>query len=140
MALSTSTLITDTQATLAAAFPELAVELFPDQPANYRLNHPTGALLLAYPGSTLDSPMLMGRVEQARTIRIGITLVLRNLWGDDGAAGMLDRLRDALIGWRHSSECEPVYAVNDRLLQHDGGLWWYAAEFGCVTRLILPIR
>ena len=140
MALSTPALITDTQATLAAAFPELAVELFPDQPANYRLNHPTGALLLAYPGSALGAPMLMGRVEQVRTIRIGITLVLRNLWGDDGAAAMLDRLRDALVGWRPSSDCEPVYAVSDRLLQHDGALWWYAAEFACVTRLILPIR
>ena len=140
MALSTSTLITDTQATLAAAFPELAVELFPDQPANYRLNHPTGALLLAYPGSTLDSPMLMGRVEQARTIRIGITLVLRQLWGPDGAPAMLDRLRTALVGWRPSSECEPLYAISDRFLHQDAGLWWYAAEFACVTRQILPIR
>lgn len=140
MALSTPALITDTQATLAAAFPELAVELFPDQPANYRLNHPTGALLLAYPGSALGAPMLMGRVEQVRTIRIGITLVLRNLWGDDGAAAMLDRLRDALVGWRPSSECEPLYAISDRFLHQDAGLWWYAAEFACVTRQILPIR
>ena len=140
MALSTPSLIDDTQATLAAAFPELAVELFPDQPANYRLNHPTGALLLAYPGSTLEAPMLIGRVEQVRTIRLGITLVLRNLWGDDGAAAMLDRLREALTGWRPSSDCEPIFAVNDRLLQHDGALWWYTAEFGCVTRQILPIR
>ena len=140
MAIATDTLIGDTQATLKATFPELSVELFPARPEDYRLNHPTGALLLAYPGSALGAPMLMGRVEQVRTIRIGITLVLRNLWGDDGAAAMLDRLRDALVGWRPSSDCEPVYAVTDRLLQHDGGLWWYAAEFACVTRQILPIR
>jgi hypothetical protein len=83
--------------------------------------------------------MLMGRVEQVRTVRIGLTLVTRQLWGDDGAATLLDRLRAALVGWR-PDDCEPVYAVGDRLLQEDAGLWWYAAEFACNTRLIVPIH
>jgi len=140
MAIATDTLIGDTQATLKATFPELSVELFPDRPEDYRLNHPTGALLIAYPGSSSGAPQMMGRVEQQRTIRIGITLVLRQLWGPDGAPAIMDRLRAALVGWRPSSECEPVYAIGDRFLSQDVGIWRYAAEFSCVTRQILPIR
>ena len=140
MAIATDTLIGDAQATLKASFPELAVELFPARPEDYRLNHPTGALLIAYPGSGSGAPQMMGRVEQQRTIRIGITMILRQLWGPDGAPAMLDRLRAALVGWRPSSECGPIYVINDRFLHQDAGVWWYTAEFACVTRQILPIR
>lgn len=140
MTIATDTLIRDTQATLKATFPELFVELFPGRPEGYRLNHPTGALLIAYPGSSSGAPQMMGRVEQQRTIRIGITMILRQLWGPDGAPAMLDRLRAALVGWRPSSECGPIYVINDRFLHQDAGVWWYTAEFACVTRQILPIR
>lgn len=137
--IATQDLIDQTLARLATALPELEVALYPASPTGFRLNHPLGAVLLAYPGSTSASPMLMGRVEQVRTVRLGLTLVTRQLWGDDGAATLLDRLRAALVGWR-PDDCEPVYAVADRLLQEDAGLWWYAAEFACNTRLILPIH
>lgn len=126
-------------AKLIFAMPELEVILYPANPANYRLNHPLGAVLLDYPGSTSTNAMLMGRVEQVRTVRIGLTLVTRQLWGTNGAATQLDRLRAALGGWR-PEDCEPVYAIGDRLLQEDAGLWWYAMEFACNTRLILPIH
>lgn len=139
MAIATQTLIDQTLAQVQAALPELEASLFPAVPTTFRLNHPLGAVLLAYPGSTSGGPMLMGRVEQERTVRLGFTLVTRQLWGNDGAATLLDRLRAALVGWR-PADCEPVYAVNDRLLQEDAGLWWYSAEFACVTRLILPIH
>jgi hypothetical protein len=139
MALVTQDLIDDTLTTVATAMPELQVTLYPANPTGFRLNHPLGAVLLAYPGSNSTGTMLMGRVEQVRTVRIGLTLVTRQLWGDDGAATLLDRLRAALVGWR-PDDCEPVYAVGDRLLQEDAGLWWYAAEFACNTRLIVPIH
>lgn len=137
--LATQTLTTDTVTALTAAFPDLEVSLYPSNPAGYRLNHPTGALLVGYIGSSSASPMLMGRVEQVRTLRISVTLVTRQLWGDDGAAALLDRIRTAMIGWR-PAECEPVYAISDRFVQEDAGLWWYAAEFALNTRLILPIH
>jgi hypothetical protein len=134
--IATQDLIDQALARLRAALPELEVALYPATPTGFRLNHPLGAVLLAYPGSTSSNTMLIGRVEQVRTVRLGLTLVTRQLWGDDGAATLLDRLRTALIGWR-PDDCEPVYALGDRLLQEDAGLWWYAMEFACNTRLLV---
>ncbi len=138
MAIATQTLIDGALARLAAALPELEVALYPANPASFRLNAPLGAVLLSYPGSTYGPPILMGRVEQQRIPRFGVTLVVRQLWGADGAATLLDRLRDALVGWR-PTDCEPLHIVYDRLLQEDAGLWWYAAEFAAATRIVLPI-
>ena len=137
--LATQTLIDQALAQIRAGLPELEVDLFPAAPTSYRLVHPLGAVLLAYPGSTFGEPRLIGRVEQERILRLGTTLCLRHLWGEHGAAALLDRLRDSLIGWRPSGS-EPVYAVSERLLQQDGGVWWYGADFAFKSRFALSIR
>lgn len=137
--LATQTLIDQALAQIRAGLPELEVELFPDTPTTYRLVHPLAAVLLAYPGSTFGEPRLIGRVEQERTQRLGTTLCLRHLWGEHGAAALLDRLRDSLVGWR-PAEAEPVYAVGERLLHQEAGVWWYGADFAFKSRFTLPVR
>ena len=95
MALATQDLLDGAQAVLVAAFPDLAVELFPARPEDYRLNHPVGALLLAYPGSRFADPILRATsVCQERTLTLGVSLVSRHLWGPDGAVALLDRLME----------------------------------------------
>jgi hypothetical protein len=111
------------------------VELFPSRPEDYRLNHPVGALLLAYPGSRFAATTLHAQsVCQDRIITLSVSLVSRHLWGTDGAVALMDRLRAALLGWR-PTDCQPVTAVSDRLLAEQAGLWWYAADFACTTRV-----
>ncbi len=135
MPLATQDFIDGAQAVLIAAFPDLAVELFPAQPQDYRLNHPVGALLLAYPGSRFGDPILRANsLCQERTLTLGVSLVSRHLWGPDGAVALLDRLRAALLGWR-PDDGQPVTALADRLLGEQAGLWWYTAEFACQTRV-----
>ena len=135
MALATPAFLDSAGAVLVAAFPDLVVELFPAQPQDYRLNHPVGALLLAYPGSRFAEPILRANsVCQERTLTLSVTLVSRHLWGPDGAVALLDRLRAALLGWR-PDDCQPVIALADRLLGEQAGLWWYTAEFACATRI-----
>ncbi len=135
MAIATQDFIDAAQALLVAAFPDLVVELFPARPEDYRLNHPVGALLLAYPGSRFAATTLHAQsVCQERTLTLSVSLVSRHLWGPDGAVVLMDRLRAALLGWR-PTDCQPVTAVSDRLLAEQAGLWWYAAEFACTTRV-----
>ena len=134
MALATQDFIDGAQAVLVAAFPDLAVELFPAQPQDYRLNHPVGALLLAYPGSRFaDTTLRANSVCQERTLTLGVSLVARHLWGPDGAVALMDRLRAALLGWR-PTDCQPVTAVSDRLLAEQAGLWWHVLDGACQTR------
>lgn len=133
--IATQDFLDGAQAVLVAAFPDLAVELFPSQPQDYRLNHPVGALLLAYPGSRFAAATLRANsVCQERTLSLSVSLVARHLWGPDGAVALLDRLRAALLGWR-PADGQPLTAVSDRLLGEQAGLWWYTAEFECQTRV-----
>ena len=132
----------DTQRTLdllaaeiAAALPELAVEPYPDAPQEYRLTHPQGAVLLSYLGAPSTPPRLLGlAAEQDITFRFGLTLVSRRLWGEQGAILALDRLREALLGWR-PPQCDPLYHVSEALVGQDAQLWWHRAEYACTSRL-----
>lgn len=60
-------------ARLREKLPQLQVEYFPEKPAEYRLNHPVGALLLSYAGSRFDRPDDTGAVIQSQTIQLCVT-------------------------------------------------------------------
>ena len=128
MAICTQALVDAALVKVATSIPELAVELYPANPTTFRLNHPTGALLLAYPGSTSGDQVSLCSSDQIRKVRLGWTLVVRQLWGPDGAPSLLDRLRATMTGWAPEGQ-RPVQAVSERLLQEDSGLWWYVAEY-----------
>lgn len=135
--MTTQDFIDSAQTLLIAAFPDLVVELFPARPEDYRLNHPVGALLLAYPGSNFSNALLRAdTVAQDRQIGLSVSLVTRHLWGPDGAIAMMDRLRAALMGWR-PTDCQPMIVVRDRLLSENAGLWWHVADFSCQTRVVV---
>lgn len=139
MAIATQTFIDAAQARLVAAFPDLVVELFPARPEDYRLNHPVGALLLAYPGSTFSEALLRADgVAQERTLGLSVSLVTRHLWGPDGAVALMDRLRAALHGWR-PDDCRPVILIRDRLLAEQAGLWWHVLDCACQTRVTVTV-
>jgi hypothetical protein len=134
--IATTEIIAALQSRLVAAFPDLAVELYPPQPATYRLNHPSGALLIACPGASYGEHLLRGNGgSQQRTLSIGITLATRHLWGDLGAPALLDRLRLALSGWLPTPEAvTPVIAISERLVNEDAGIWWHAAQYQTTYR------
>lgn len=131
----TLAMIEATLAHLEQALPDLAVELFPPRPAEYRLNHPVGAVLLGYPGSRHQGPRPLGMVAQERAVRFGCTLVARQIWGSLGAVALLDRLRAALVGWA-PPDCDGIYALDDKFLTEDAGVWWYASDFEAQTMTI----
>lgn len=107
----------------------LMVELFPENPAGYRLNHPRGALLLAYGKSTFGGSEAGDSMFQARNIVIRVTLVFRQLNGKDGAVSYLDHIRDCLTGWfaPHCDQaCRPVAEL---FIGQVSGLWQYGQDF-----------
>lgn len=71
-------------ARLKEKLPGLSVEYFPEKPAEYRLNHPVGALLVSYAGSRFDKPDDIGAVIQPQTLQLCVTVVFRQLNGKRG--------------------------------------------------------
>jgi len=108
---------------------ELAVELFPENPMQYRLNHPCGAILLAYGRSTFGGSEATDAVFQTRNIVIRLTLVFRELNGKDGVVSYLDRIRSCLTGWS-APHCDKACSpVSEQFIGHRDGVWQYGQDF-----------
>lgn len=107
---------------------DLMVELFPENPAQYRLNHPRGAVLVAFGKSTFGGSEATDAMFQERNLVISLTLVFRQLNGKDGAVSYLDCIRDTLTGWwpPHCDQaCRPV---SERFIGHLQGVWQYGLD------------
>jgi len=104
---------------------ELAIELFPENPAQYRLNHACGAILVAYGKSTFGASESTDAVFQARSMSFQLTLVFRQLHGTSGAISYLDRIRECLTGWKPphcDMTCRPTA---ENFIGQVQGLWQY---------------
>ncbi|MGY1949463.1 Gp37 family protein [Pseudomonas pergaminensis] len=104
---------------------ELAIELFPENPAQYRLNHTNGAILVAYGKSTFGASESTDAVFQARSMSFQLTLVFRQLHGTSGAISYLDRIRECLTGWKPphcDMSCRPTA---ENFIGQVQGLWQY---------------
>jgi hypothetical protein len=113
---------------LRAKLPSLAAEFFPEKPADYRLNHPRGALLVSYAGSTFDKTADVAYVAQPRNLRFTVNIVMRQLNGRDGAVAACDQVRGALLGWV-PPDCRKVWTNEEKYLGERAGLWQYALTF-----------
>ena len=118
---------------LRAKLPALHVDFFPESPAEFRLNHPVGAVLVSYGKSTFGRTQDVGVVIQPQTVRFNATAVLRQLNGKGGAVDVLDLLRQSLGGWRPPDCQRDIWLVEDVFLGQREGLWQYVLTFETVT-------
>jgi len=120
---------------LKARFPDLEVEAFPDDPDEYRLNHPLGALLVRYHGSKFGPLLDTDLVVQDRVMAVEVTLVFRSLNGKEGIYAYLEAVRLALAGFK-----PPAFAklkpIGEEFLSQGGGEWRYAIDFATTTTVI----
>lgn len=107
---------------LQTALPDVAVELFPDNPANYRFIHPKGAVLVSYQTSRFKKLEDIGFVVQERQLVLYFTVFSRSLHGELGGLYLLDALRLALAGFA-PVDCTPCHFLDDGFLTENGGAW-----------------
>ncbi|KVJ19552.1 Gp37 family protein, partial [Enterobacter asburiae] len=110
-------------ARLKEKLPTLAVEYFPEKPAEYRLNHPKGALLVSYAGSRFDKPNDTSAVIQAQTIQLCVTVVFRQLNGKQGAVDVLDVVRRILGGYTPPNCRRRIWLTREVFIGEVKGLW-----------------
>lgn len=114
----------------------LQIEYFPEKPADFRLNHPVGAVLVSYPGSRFGKPEDIDAVMQSHTITLNATVVFRQLNGRQGAVAVLDTVRRVLCGYQPPNCRRKIWLVRDVFLGNVGGLWQYALDFATESVLI----
>ncbi len=122
-------------ARLKVRLPQFAVEHFPDRPSEYRLNHPKGALLVSYLGSQFDTTVDVTYMAQPRTVKLSVTVVLRQLNGRGGAVDVVDAVRQVLVGFR-PPDCRKLRAVSEKFLGETAGLWQYAVDVACEAMIV----
>ena len=113
---------------LTAALPELSVEFYPDNPAQYQLNHPIGAVLVRYPGSKYSKSLDTELPVLARTLSLEISLVCRSLNGEGGIYDWLEAVRLSLTGYVVPA-FEPLTPVSDSFVAEDSGEWHWFFDF-----------
>ncbi|RMU57759.1 hypothetical protein ALP29_00224 [Pseudomonas syringae pv. avii] len=122
---------------------QLMVELFPENPSGYRLNHPRGAILIAYGNSTFGASESTDAVFQARNIKIRLSLVFRQLHGRDGAIHYMDQIRTCLTGW-YAPHCDQACRpVSEQFIGQSNLLWQYAQDYSMRTnqlQVMVPIE
>lgn len=115
---------------------ELAVEYFPEQPLNYRLNHPVGAVLVSYAKSNFATNEAVDSTWMAREMTIPLTLMFRQLNGKKGVIAYLDHVRSTLTGWTPPHCDNALKPVSEQFLAQNAGIWQYALDFTTTTNQI----
>jgi hypothetical protein len=108
---------------------ELSAELFPESPKNYRLNHPVGALLVAFGSSKFSGSDAVDSVFLERNLVLPLTLVFKQLNGAKGVIGYLDQVRDCLSGWRPPHCDLSMVPVDEVFIGQVNGVWQYTQRF-----------
>lgn len=125
-------LVQATMERISARLPDLACELFPDDPEEYSLLHPVGAVLVRYKGSSYGPSQDVDLVAQERGPQVELTLITRSLNGSEGATQFLERLRLIVMGWKPLG-FSPCRMVRDEFISQQGGQWRHALDFSTTT-------
>jgi hypothetical protein len=106
----------------------LQVEGFPDKPSEYRLLHPTGAILVSYNGSNFSTPEGAGFILQTQNLEFSITVIVRNLRDKNGAYSHIDSIISTLTGFSPGG-CGKMYPTTVTFLNESNGIWQYGMTF-----------
>lgn len=119
---------------LQTDIPDLLVISYPDNPLEYQLNHPVGAVLVLYDGLELSDPFAMVRTVQNETHRFKTGVVVRSLSGPDGAYAQLNRVHASLSDYRISG-CLPMFATSIVPNGESNGIWAYTINWVVEVKL-----
>ena len=113
-------------------FSEVLVEGFPDKPSEFILLHPVGALLVHYKGSNYSQSNAISFISQENKKEFSITVVTRNLRGNEGAYEFIDKVKSVLTGFEPDS-CSKLMPSKDFFISENGGIWQYGINFTLTT-------
>ena len=122
---------------LKTVLPELSVEAFPENLAEYELIHPLGSVLVQYDGSVFGSNKVSsGAVAQVRSLRFAVALVLRNLSGCGGCYDVLQRTITALGGLTIPGAVTCLTPVGEVFSSEADGVWVWVQSYEVSVRFV----
>ena len=129
---STSQIVDAFVTRLRGILPQLSVEHYAGAPAEYRLEHPQGALLLSYRGSQFAAPRDTAGFGQQRTLQLELTLLLRRANAQLNDMEALDAARRACLGFA-APDCRAAWLSSETFLGFSDGIARYAISLAADT-------
>lgn len=120
-------------------FPELHVEGFPEKPAEFRLIHPKGAVLIHYQGGNYSDQKALAVIVQDKKLEFSITIVMKHLRTHEGAYEYLEKVRDLLTGFKPEN-CSKMFPTKEEFIGEDNGIWQYSINFVTTTPVLENIE
>ncbi len=117
---------------LQANITGIKIEGFPDSPAEYKLLHPKGAVLVHFQGGNYSIPEENSFIQQAVSLDFALTLIIKGLRDKNGAYSYINSIISALTGFA-PAQCNKMYLTKVEFLGEDRGLWHYAFSFSVPT-------
>jgi hypothetical protein len=112
----------------------LKIEPFPEKPEEYKLLHPTGALLVRYAGSEFDDLGADQILTQMQTLRWEVHVLTRGLQTPNGAYAVMDAVMDSIAGEKiGGGTMEPE---QDGFLFQEGSVWAHMIVFKQAVRVV----
>lgn len=110
---------------------DLAVEPYPEKPADYCLLHPKGVLLVFMRESRYGG---YSNGAMRRTTRFVVTLLLRNFREYQPAYAWIDTVRGLLFGYAPDG-WQPIQPISEQFVNEESGVWQYDLLFetDCLT-------
>lgn len=130
--INTKELLIAIQNRLKAELPDVAVELYPEKPTGWRLNHPKGALLVDFRGAAFGNAKDSGLALTERTLSFGVSVVARTLYAAFGGLELLDKTRQALNGFV-LPHCKKILPKSEKFVGSESGLWVFEFVFSTQT-------
>lgn len=104
---------------------DMAIEPFPNNPRNYRLTHPKGAVLIAFDGLNMTEPHT---VQQIFTLSLTATILFNSIIDSSEMLSDIDRIRQSVTNdlFPYGSR---FYCVNQVPLGEEENVWYYRLKF-----------
>ncbi len=118
---------------LAAKFPKLKVESYPENPESYRLLNAEGALLVRYAGETDEETAVQQVLMQTERSVWNVVVVTRGLRTHTGAYPVIDTVKDTLGG--ETIEGGILRPAGVQFISESGGVWYHVVAFELKQRV-----
>lgn len=121
---------------------DITVAVFPDVPPRRASVQRFAAVFVACDGSGFGDVESFMPLSQSRTINIAVTLLVRSLRGPKGSSGILDLIREALLGWQPNDGLlfgSPLTIQEERFVGEGEGIWQFVATYQTRTMAVARV-
>ena len=102
--------------------------MFPENPDLYRLNHPTGAILISYAGSSFKDHKVIGAGSLMRVLQVSLIVLMRSLNSEKGAISVLDQLRSSLNDHIIDGCFDGITCKSEKFIANNDGIWQFVLD------------